>query len=245
VAFLILISAPCFIFAQDKITASDLTYYTENYPPSNYLQNGNILGVSIDTLKLIWQEMKIPEQEILMVPWARGYRIALGKKNNMLFSMARTKGREDLFKWVGPIYTVKHVLLARADFQHDINKIEDAYDCLIAAIRNDISEVALIEAGYPEKNIALLTDLKQTVLLLENRRLDLIFIAQSSVEKIVEANNLSMDKFKIVMTFNQIGNYYAFNKQTPDRLINEFQQAFNSAAPERNVLLQKYGLSLD
>lgn len=245
----ILFSLQPFAQTQSSITPSTdpskLNYYTENYPPSNYLMNEELVGMSVDTLKLMWKQMEVSEQPIELVPWARGYRFTLDQKNKVLFTMARTKSRERLFKWVGPIYTARHVLLARSDFDHDIHTIKDAYEFPIAAIRNDISEIALLEVGFPQKNIAPLTELNQSVLMLANGRLDLIIISQASINKLLEMNNLSMDKFKVVYTVNEVKNYYAFNKHTPDKLIQRFQTAFDQIAAQHAKLLKKYNLALD
>ncbi|WP_435688604.1 substrate-binding periplasmic protein [Paraglaciecola sp.] len=224
---------------------ADLTYYTELYPPSNYLENDELKGMSVELIKLIWRELNIPEQPIQIVPWARGYRITKSQKNSVLFTMARAKEREHMFKWVGPIYTARHILLARQDFAPRIRSIEDAYQYPIAAIRNDISEVALIEVGFPKKLIAPLTNLNQSILMLANGRLDLIILSQASIKDIVKANNLSLKDFKIVYQVNEVGNYYAFNKDTPDSTIDLFQQAFEKVEGQRRKLLKKYSLNIE
>ncbi|KXI28114.1 substrate-binding periplasmic protein [Paraglaciecola hydrolytica] len=240
--FIVLFFSFC-SYAEEAISAADLTYYTENYPPSNYLENGKLVGISVETLKLIWKTLDVAEQKIHVVPWARGYSDTLKNKNTVLFTTSRTLDRESLFKWVGPIYTAKHVLVARADFKHNIVKIEDAYRFPVAAIRNDISELALVAAGFPKRNIAPLTNLQQALLLLANGRLDLIIISRSGLKQLLLENNLQAEQFQIVIEVNQESNYFAFNKQTPDFVVKEFQQAFDSLAKQHQKLLNKYGLS--
>ncbi|MCF2947638.1 transporter substrate-binding domain-containing protein [Paraglaciecola aquimarina] len=233
------------LHAKQDISLTDFSYYTEHYPPSNYIENNELTGMSVELIKLIWQELDIPEQTIQLVPWARGYRITQSQKHSVLFTMARAKEREHLFKWVGPIYTARHILLARADFKHPIRSIEDAYEFPIAAIRNDISEVALLEVGFPKNNIAPLTNLKQSILMLENGRLDLIIISQASIKNLIESNNLELDDFKMVYQVNEVKNYYAFSKDTPDPVITLFQHALDNIDAQRIKLLKKYSLELD
>ncbi len=90
-----------FVFAQD---VDDLIYMAEDYAPANYLENGKLKGISVQILKLMWEKMGYPEQQVVVYPWARGYFYIKTKKNHVLFTMSRTKEREKLFKWVGPIF---------------------------------------------------------------------------------------------------------------------------------------------
>ncbi|WP_448246870.1 substrate-binding periplasmic protein [Thalassotalea agariperforans] len=225
-----------------EITAENITYYTEVYPPSNYLENNQLVGLSVETLKLMWQKMQIAEQKIHLVPWARGYRNTINNPNSMLFTMARTPEREALFKWVGPLYHAEHVLLARDDFKESINNIQQAFKYTVAAIKNDISEVTLLEQNFPEKNIARITQLSQAILMLENGRLDLMIISRSSIQSLIDEHDLSFENFKIIYSVNKVGNYYAFHKSTPDSIISQYQQAFDSIAAERQAINAKYGV---
>ena len=95
-------------FAQD---ASTLTYMTEEYPPYQYKEAGTLKGLSVDLLKLMWAKMGVPEQAIAVYPWARGYNLIQNHPNSVLFSMIRTPEREQMFKWVGPIFTARTVLI--------------------------------------------------------------------------------------------------------------------------------------
>jgi len=48
----------------------NLTYLTEDYPPSNYLENGVLKGVAVDVLKALWMKMGVKEQPIEVSNWA-------------------------------------------------------------------------------------------------------------------------------------------------------------------------------
>lgn len=53
-----------------------------------------------------------PDQ-IHVWPWARSYETVMRNQNAVLFSAARTKVREDMFKWAGPILTLSIGLVAK------------------------------------------------------------------------------------------------------------------------------------
>ena len=61
-------------FAYAKEKPHNITYYTEVFAPSSYYHNEQLIGLSVDLIKLIWRDLNIPEQPILVVPWARGYK---------------------------------------------------------------------------------------------------------------------------------------------------------------------------
>ena len=51
------------VIASEKV--HPITYYTELYPPSSYYYNDKLIGLSVDVIKLIWQDQGIAEQPIL------------------------------------------------------------------------------------------------------------------------------------------------------------------------------------
>lgn len=228
--------------AIDKITPTLFSYYTESYPPSNYLEDDKLVGASVETLKLMWKDMDVVEQPIIVVPWARGYRNTLNKPLTMLFSMSKTKHREKLFKWVGPIFTDTHVLISLTDFADEINKMEESFNYKVAAVRDDISDIKLRETDFPVENIVKVTKLEQALQMVKSKRADLMILTSESLMQLTKQNNLNPDEFKEVWTVSTNQNFYAFNKSTPDLIIAQFQQAFDNVQDERLVILEKYHL---
>lgn len=93
------------------VPAQPLTLITEDYPPLNFVTNGQLKGPSVEIVERIRAKLGLKQeiQEIKVYPWARGYRFLQTKANTELFSTARTKQREALFKWVGPVAQNKSV----------------------------------------------------------------------------------------------------------------------------------------
>lgn len=226
----------------DKVTPTLFSYYTENYPPSNYVINDELVGASVETLKLMWENMGVAEQPITIATWARGYRNTLNKPLTMLFSMSKTKEREKLFKWVGPIFTDTHVLIASADFSDEINTMKESFNYQVAAVRDDISDIKLRETGFPAENIVKVTKLDQALQMVRSKRADLMILTSESLAKLVKRNNFSLEEFKEVWIVSKNRNFYAFNKSTPDSIIAQFQQAFNNIEAQRLAILEKYHL---
>jgi len=95
-----------------------LNLVTEIFPPFQFEENGKLKGVSVDIVKAIQQKIN-DNSKIKVYPWNRAYKLTLKKPNYALFSTLRTKERENKFKWIGPLATMKLVFFKNKN--SDIN----------------------------------------------------------------------------------------------------------------------------
>ena len=218
----------------------ELIYMAEDYPPANYLKDGEITGASVEILKLIWEKMGHPEQPIIIIPWARGYRQVQTEPNHVLFSMSRTKEREQLFKWVGPIFTARQVLVGLADKNYQLDKLDDAKPFRIGTIKQDIGECVLFRNGFD--NLESVSGLDHNIKKLLAGRVDLICQSESAINSYIEMEDLDPRQLQTVLVVNELGTYYAFNKQVPDSLVMQFQTALEVLEERRLDILQQYGI---
>ena len=225
------------------VKANELTYYSEIYPPMNYTKSGVAVGASVEMLEEMWKVMNIDPQIILIQPWARAYRNSLNEPNAVLFTMSRTQGREKLFKWVGPIISTTHILIARKDANIRIDNIEDSFNYRVATIQNDISELALLNMGFPTINMQKLTSLDQSIQMLNVKRVDMMLLTKAALSSLLTRHRLLITDFEIVFDVKRVDSYFAFNKKVPDSVINKFQKAFNLIEPQRIEILDRYQLN--
>ena len=94
------------------VAAQDLTIISEDNPPFNFVQRGELTGFSIEIVREMLRRMDRPDT-IRILTWARGYNLASTRPNVVLFSTARTEARENLFHWVGPLYRVRFGFYAK------------------------------------------------------------------------------------------------------------------------------------
>ncbi len=85
-------------FAEDE----SLTIITENWPPYNYAENGEVKGFSTEIVQSILKDLKL-SFEIQILPGARGEKLLAEGSRVMNFSLFRTAARENHYKWIGPI----------------------------------------------------------------------------------------------------------------------------------------------
>lgn len=218
------------------------TFYTESYPPANYYDNGELKGITIDTLKLIWKTMGIKEHDIMVVPWARGYRNTLNNKNSALFTMSRTQAREPLFKWVGPVFNSVHVLMAKKEKKIKVDSLGHLFEYRVATIRGDISEISLQQIGFPDFNLAKVTDLERALYMMLSDRVDMMMVSIHGFKHLTKQLNVDSNLFEPVWRVNKVGNYIAFNKDTPTSTIESYQSVFDALQKERDKIKEKYTL---
>ena len=58
-----------------ELPARELMLYTEENPPINYSQAGELEGMAVEVVRELLQ-LTDSRAQILSVPWARGYRMA-------------------------------------------------------------------------------------------------------------------------------------------------------------------------
>jgi len=147
----------CNLFSSTGYAKSvdEMKIITENYPPYNYLDEGEMSGIAVDLMALMLKKnnSKQTRRDIKLLPWARGYVTLLNEKNTCLFSTTRTEHRENLFKWVGPISPTTVSLIARKDRKISIRTIADIKKYRIGVIIDDIGEQLLMKSGVPKDDL--------------------------------------------------------------------------------------------
>lgn len=113
--------ALAFLFALllSPVHAAAITAYTEDLPPLNFQQGGQLTGYASELLTAMTARAGIPLHQQLL-PWARAYTLVQSTPDTLLFSTVRTSEREPLFRWVGPI-SPRRVYLYRLEKRHDIH----------------------------------------------------------------------------------------------------------------------------
>lgn len=231
----------CTLFSAHAQSFEELTYLTEEYYPFNYTEQGTVKGISADLLRMIWDELGVAHQTIEAMPWARAYDSIQHDASTVLFTMARTEERENLFKWVGPIFVARFVLIAKKKKEIILTSLDDLAGYSVGTLREDVSD-ALLESYKDIATIAAVADMEQNIKKLVDDRLDMVAYEERSWQKIAVKLNLSPDDFETVYILHETPVYYAFHRETPAELTRMFQQALDSirSGPTYQQLLDKY-----
>lgn len=235
---------PSTVFAQ---SVDNLTIMTENYPPFNFEDKGKLQGIGVDLMVLMLKKVSSNQGrgDIVLLPWARAYMKALKEKNTCLFSTTRTKERENLFKWVGPISTTSIVLIARKDRGVKINATEDIKEYNVGVIYNDIGEQLLIKTGIGGNNLNRLAGTNvtlQAIRMLNSGRIDVWSYEENVAKWEIRAKGFNPNDYETVYTIAKGELYFAFHKDTSEVLIQKLQNALDELKNqgEYQKILDKY-----
>lgn len=215
--------------ADEPHAVKNLTYITEQFPPYNYQEGGKLQGISVDLLEKMCTNMSVNlnQSDIRLLSWTEGYQKTLKESNTVLFSTARLPQREHLFKWVGPIGPIRNVLLAKKDKILNISSAEDLKKYKIGAIKDDSAVQMLLDKGVKKEDLVLENTPSQIIKMLQNRSIDAWAYGDTAGIWLIQKSGANPIDFEVVYVIDQIDYYYAFNKETPDSIVQPFQQALD------------------
>jgi polar amino acid transport system substrate-binding protein len=229
VCTILLLAAGEALAIDNATSAKDLTYLTEQYPPFNFQENGSLQGISIDLLEKVWERMGVDlnRSVIKLMPWTECYQRTLNEKNTVLFAIARSPQREELFKWAGPIGPYRTVLLTKKERNISIVSSEDLNSYKIGAIKDDNAIQMLLDRGVNRENLHLETTSAPIVEMLENGSIDAWAHGDIAGMWLIQQSGVNASDYVSAYVLGETDAYYAFEKETPDSLVQAFQQAID------------------
>lgn len=209
---------------------NQFTYFSEEYPPFNYLSDGIASGVSVDILEDLFQRLNLSldRSSVEVSLWAPAYEMVLDTPGTMLFSMVRTDAREELFKWVGPIAPHTDVLISMAGSGNEITEITDLNNYFTGVVEGFSSLDLLLNHGVLRSNIVIYDDMKALYKALrDTREVKYIATGAAAHQLIIESLGYPESDFRAPFIIRTDELYYAFNKETAEEMITDFQNALN------------------
>ncbi len=208
----------------------DMSFYTEEYPPYNFLDNGVPKGFTVDILmemlKLLHSGKNL--QDIEFRPCANSYRKLETEKNVCLFGTTRTDERNPKFKWVGPISKNVFGLTAKKGRNIKIETFEDIKKYRIGGIRDDVALQILLERGIPKDCIQQVAKTKINIDKLNMNRIDLWAYGVNVAKWELKSSGFNLEDYEVVYILeDKYDLYYAINKDTSDKLVQDLQHAFD------------------
>ncbi len=214
--------------------ADELRIVTEELPPYNMTQNGQITGLSTEVVRAVLKEAGVQAPPIQSMPWARAYDIALNTENVMIYSITRTPQREKLFKWVGVIAPTNWYLFSRADKKIRLRKLDDARSHQIATVNEDAGEQYLVGKGFVlGKNLQSSSKYELNYEKLKLDRVDLWVANELNALYLVrQAGDDPAQVLVRAMPLNDLsstgGLDLAFSLKTPDAVVDRFRKALET-----------------
>ena len=210
--------------------AQELTIISEENPPFNYFKDGVFTGSSTEVVREIMRRLALTA-EIQVLTWARAYQLAQTQPNVVLFSTARTRERENLFHWVGPIYKVRFGFYARRGSGPYPTCLADAKKVsAIATYKDDVREQLLKSLGFTnlDSSKSPTSNLKKLL----SGRVDLWLYSNLGVPLIAKQIGINPNAVELVLPFKDNNAYIAISKGTPRTVVDQWQTALDNMKRE-------------
>ncbi|MDJ0667991.1 MAG: ABC transporter substrate-binding protein [Desulfobacterales bacterium] len=216
------------------VYADELTILTENLPPLNYVQEGQLVGPSVDIVRAIQRRVG-STAPIQVYPWARAYRMALAEENTVLFSTTYTRDRHELFKWVGPLATKRDILVALKDTGIKITTLKDAQRVRrIGTLRDDTRERFLQAHGFT--NLESVSDEQKNAQKLMLGRIDLWAYKKPGLKTVCALAGVDFEAVEEVYHLRTIDVMIAFSKSTDDAIVQAWREAFEALQADGTIM---------
>jgi len=201
-----------------------LTIATEDSPPSTIVKNDTLTGISVEIVREI-QRRTGDSTRIDVFPWARAYTMASTTPDVVLFATTRTPEREPLFRWIGPIFSIKWGFFALKDKTWHIASMEDAKTgVIIGTYKDDAREQFLKNQGFTnlESSSSQMINIRK----LKAGRIDLLVSTNIGVSTMPESAGLKPGDLVNVFTFKEVELYIAFSKGSDEATVAAWEKAF-------------------
>lgn len=217
----------------------ELTIYTEQFPPYNFSNKGQLQGINLDITRALCQRVKV-ECKFELLPWARAYSLAQNNPATGIVSTARTVQREDLFQWVGPLVSSRTFFYRLATNKHinptDLNQVS-AYS--LGLVRGNVYEQLVYEVGFEtDKNLLQFSHHYEYINLFFKNKIDLILGSELVLDyQLQQFGHGGKEVVKLVeLPVEKLGgNYLAFNKAVPKEIVEQFNVQLKALRKEGEV----------
>lgn len=222
------------LIVNQSAVCNELTVLTEDLPPLNYIDNGVLVGPSVEIVREIIKRLGTKEQ-IQVYPWARAYKMALEENNVVLFGMTYTEVRKDKFKWVGPLAIKRDILVGKKNSSLKIETLEDAKKVRrIGTLLDDTRGRMLESLGFT--NLEPVSDEKLNAQKLAINRIDLWAYKIPGLRTVCDLAGVDYREFEEIYHLREIELMIAFSKKTPDAIVKKWNEAFNGMSTDGTVL---------
>lgn len=218
--------------------AETLVISAESYPPYSFKDtSGNVTGVYMEQLSILLDKAGV-NYNVTIMPWARAIALAETQPMHCVFGTARTKGREDRFKWVEPMHLDRNVLVARKQSGLKATNLDEAKAYIIGTQRNDYTETILRDLGFPR--IDLSSDFNISLNKLIAGRIDMMPMSESTLHKLYSSTTELVE----VTTLAEQRLGLACHKSVSDNTIAVMQKHLDDLIADgtQKRIFEKYGL---
>jgi len=221
------------ILFSGKCLASNkkLQVVTELSPPYQTLIQNEVSGSATQMVRALLSESELTAT-LHMYPWARAYEKATSESNTLIYSIAKSEKRNNLFHWLMPVAHYKFGLVALSERNDlDSTTLKELSNFVIAVQRNDIAHQWALDKGLKEgKQLIICSDIGCSWQLLLNKKVDFIVDSPELIEGMLLEYKLptTLAKYVIAIPELDITGYLAANINIEQSILEKLQLAIKN-----------------
>jgi polar amino acid transport system substrate-binding protein len=225
--------------------AQNLRIVTEEYPPYQTVENGKLVsGTSYNLVKEMLKRSHL-KSRIELLPWARAYTVATTEDNVLIFSMARSEERENLFHWLYRFEALTYNFYALSERQDlQVKELSDILGHTIVAVRDSFEANSLLNMGFVEnKNLILTVNYKEAWQMLMLKRAELTYANQLFEDEIFQTNVGEQTLFSKIFNLGETSELYiAASANTDESILSKLKKSLTSMEQDGTIAkLRKHG----
>jgi len=214
-------------FKSYATNSQELIAVTEILPPFQYKQNnGQLTGYSVEVMQRLYA-IAGDDVKTQILPWGRAYKTALERPNTIIYSITRSKFREDKFIWGGRLrHENLHVWALSEKNIKPLTKLTDINQFKIALSRQSNAAQYLSSKGI--NSISSMGNSELPLTLLYLKRVDFVVGSKLSLDSRTASMGLDSDKLTSVFKLNEedFSMHFAFSKGTLKSTVERYKVAF-------------------
>ena len=220
-----------------------ITIYTEQFPPYNFSNKGQLQGINLDITRTLCERAQV-ECKFELLPWSRAYSLVQQNSFSGLVSTARSAEREALFYWVGPLVSSRTFFYRLTGNTHiNPTNLTHVSDYSLGVVRGNVYEELVEAIGFKEnKNLLKVAHHYEYMNLFFKNKIDLMLGSELTLDyqlqqfghggkEVVKLVELPVDAVK--------GNYLVFNKAIPIEIVERFNQQLKLLKEQDNLALYR------
>jgi polar amino acid transport system substrate-binding protein len=203
-----------------------VTEYLHKFQLAN--PDGSLGGYATDVVNAIF-DVTQDQANILVLPWARAYKMAIEEPNVMIFSLARNPQREEKFHWIGLLS--QDTLFAwglASKFPDYLTDSQQLKKYSFVSTQSSNPEKIISQLGA--KRVFRVSDQSQILGMIFKGRAELAVSSAPSMEFRAQKLNLDFAKLRPVYEFKNFSSVLsiAFNIDTDLETVLQYQAAFDA-----------------
>ncbi len=157
-------------------------------------------------------------------------------RNILLYSVGRTSERENLFYWIGPLFTMEIGLYSSDAQRIRISHLEDARNYRIGVVRGDMRDQLFTSLGGFQ--LTRYRNSRNLLRGLERGRVDVVPLAKMTVPYVLEHLSLPAEAIELVFEsriLHQADLYIVLGRESDPALAVRLQQAWKRLESRRQL----------